>query len=66
MTDEQLMGKDLKGSGDGLVYVVFHVFLNGLNRRVSRWRCKLGLQLQKVTEGHDYTKLQVKLSCTTK
>jgi len=30
MTDEQLMGKDLEGSGHGLVYVVLHVFLNGL------------------------------------
>jgi len=30
MTDEQLMGKDLEGSGHGLMYVVLHAFLNGL------------------------------------
>jgi len=36
MTDEQLMGKDLEGSGHGLVHIVLHVFLNSMCKHMSR------------------------------
>ena len=62
MTDEQLMGKDLEGSGHGLVYVVLHVILKGLCKRASRRRCKLFLQVQKASTTRSWS---VELSCTT-
>ena len=62
MTDEQFLGKDLEGSSHGLLYVIFHIFMNGLSRRVSRLRYKLGLQVQKAATTRSCS---AKLSCTT-